>query len=347
MSGQVFKEFLHSARTAGKWQRLRQALTPQDKVGIVLYGEPDPDSLASGWALQHLLRPRVHSVRMVASQAVKREQNLRFLRALKIPVEFVAEIPWAAFSKTALVDAQPHFFHTAPPVPFDIVIDHHPRREQTAARCADIRPNYGSTATMVLEYLLIAGNSVPRKLATALWFAVRTDTDNLSRMVHTADLAAYSYLYRKSDRAMVQWLEQRDIPAAFRELYIRGLYLLDPSRARDVVYLGDVPQADACVHVADFLARFIGVRWLAVAGIAQEMLYVIFRGGSYGINVGGIARRKLDAYGSAGGHRDKARAEIPVATLTQTLKMPLTDVRVEQWLRGVLLGRAHAARAAQ
>jgi len=344
MSSQVFKEFLHSARTAAKWQRMRQMLTPQDKVGIILCGEPDPDSMASGWALQHVLRPRVHTIRMLATQPVKREQNLRFLRTLKIPVEFVTDIPWSTFNKTALVDAQPHFFHSPPPQPFDIVIDHHPRRESPGLRCADIRPNYGATATILLEYLLVAGVSLPRTLATALWFALRTDTDNLTRLVHTADLAAYSFLYRKSDRAMVHWLEQSDIPAAYRELYIRGLYLLDPARGRDVIYLGDVPQPDACVHVADFLARFMGVRWIAVAGMARQMLYVIFRSGNFSTNVGSIARRKLESFGTAGGHRDKARAEIPAATLASVLNAPLTDVQVEQWLRTVLLGKPHPSR---
>lgn len=340
MSGQVFKDFLHSARTTAKWHRLRQLLTPQDKVGIILHGEPDPDSMASAWALQHLLRPRVHSVRIIATQPVQREQNARFVRLFKIPLECLQEVPWTTFTKTALVDAQPHFFHTPPPVVFDMVIDHHPRRAPAAWRCGDIRPNYGSTATILVEYLLVAGLALPRKLATALWFALRTDTDNLTRLVHTADLAAYSYLYRKSYRTMVQWLEQSDIPAAYREFYIRGLYLLDPARGRDVIYLGDVPQPDVCVHVADFLARFMGVRWLAVAGIAREMLYVIFRSGTYAVNVGSIARRKLESYGTAGGHRDKARAEIPAATLAQVLNGPLTDVRVEQWLRGVLLSKA-------
>ncbi|MCX7847517.1 MAG: hypothetical protein N2595_05775 [bacterium] len=346
MTAQVFKDFLHSARTTAKWHRMRHLLTPQDKLLILLHGEPDPDSMAAGWAFQHLVRPRVHSVRLVATQPVKREQNVRFLRTLKVPIEFVDAVPWDSFTKIALVDAQPHFFHSPPPVPFDIVIDHHPRRQASPLRCADIRPNYGSTATILLEYLLVAGVPLPRKLATALWFALRTDTDNLTRLVHTADLAAYSFLYRKSDRSMVQWLEQSDIPAAYREFYIRGLYLLDPARGRDVIYLGDIPQPDVCVHIADFLARFMGVRWLAVAGIAREMLYVIFRSGSYSVNVGSIARRKLEPFGSAGGHRDKARAEIPATTLAKILNLPLTDVRVEQWLRSVLLGtprtRAHA-----
>ena len=338
MSGQAFKDFLHSVRTAEKWDRLRAMLTPRDKLGVVIHGEPDPDSLASGWALMYLLKSRVASIRLFATQPVRREENVRFLNVLRIPLEVVQAIPVKELTKTAVVDAQPDFFQPALGFTFDIVIDHHPKQGRYSFKFSDIRPDYGSTATMLLEYLLWSGNVLPKNLATALWFGLRTDTDNLDRTVRTVDLAAYSYLYRRSNRRMIQWLEQSAIPSSYRDFFMKGLYAMDPHHKQAVIMLGEVPQPDACVHVADFLARFVNVRWVAVAGVHGTTLFIILRGGAFGINVGRIARLKLGAFGSAGGHHDKARAEILTTKLASLFGAHPTNERIEQWLRSVLVG---------
>ncbi|MCX7002815.1 MAG: DHH family phosphoesterase [bacterium] len=339
MSGHVLKDFLHNHQTMGRWERLRRLVTPQDTLGIILYGEPDPDSLAAAWALRHLFRPRAHAVEIVAQQPVRRAQNVRFFNVLKIPLKVVDEIPWQAYTKLALVDAQPDFFQPAPAVPFDIVIDHHPKRAKCQARFADIRVSYGSTCTILLEYILCAGDMLPKRLATALWYGLWIDTDKLTRAVSAQDMAAISYLYRKADAETLRWLEQTQIPGAYRPLYQLGLDTLAQDEKRALVFLGDIPQPDACVHVADFLSRFGGVRWVATAGVFEQKLYVILRSGMYGVNVGRIARQKLGAFGSAGGHLDKARAEIPLAGLAETLHTEPTLAHLDAWLHSVLLPR--------
>jgi nanoRNase/pAp phosphatase (c-di-AMP/oligoRNAs hydrolase) len=346
MSGHILKDFLHNYQTVSRWERLRRLVTPQDTLGIVIYGEPDPDSLASAWALRHIFRPRAHTVEILAQQPVRREQNVRFFNVLKIPLKIVPEIPWQAYSKRALVDAQPDFFQPPPALPFDIVIDHHPKRTKCHARFADIRCGYGSTSTILLEYILCAGDTLPKRLATALWYGLWIDTDKLMRAVSSQDLAAITYLYRKADADTLRWLEQAQIPAAYRPLYQCGLEIMARNDQRALVSLGEIPQPDACVHVADFLARFSSVRWVAVAGVFQQTLYVILRSGMFGINVGRIARQKLGAFGSAGGHLDKARAEIPLARVAEALGSEPTPARVDAWLHRVLLPRRTRAAAA-
>ncbi len=345
MSGHILKDFLHNHQTMRRWERLRRLVTPQDTLGIIIYGEPDPDSLAAAWALRHIFRPRVHAVEIVAQQPVRREQNVRFLNVLKIPLKVVDEIAWQAYTKRALVDAQPDFFQPAPAVPFDIVIDHHPKRTKCQARFADIRVSYGSTCTILLEYILCAGDTLPKRLATGLWYGLWIDTDKLTRAASAQDMAAISYLYRKADVETLRWLEQTQIPGAYRPLYQRGLAALAQDDKRALVCLGEIPQPDACVHVADFLARFGGVHWVAVAGVFEQRLYVVFRSGMYGVNVGRIARQKLGAFGSAGGHLDKARAEIPLARLTDILHAEFTPAHLDAWLHSVLLPRRARAAA--
>ena len=339
MSAQVFREFLYSNRTARKLDRLRAQVSPHDSLGIILYGEPDPDALAAGWALMHLLRTRVQNITILSSQPIRRQQNLRLMSALKIPLTVAADMPWEDFTKLALVDAQPDFFDSAPPRTFDIVIDHHPKRGKYSFKFSDVRPRYGSTSTMLVEYLVAAGGRLSTQLASALWYGLRTDTDNLSRSVHTADLAAYVYLYRHSNRDLIQWLDQSEMPSAYRDYFIKGLQSLSPGDKRLVVYLGELPRPDVCVMVADFLSHFIGLRWVAVGGRFKDKLHVVFRRGAYNVNVGRIARSKLNEFGSAGGHQDKARAEIALELIAEQCNGSASDDDVAAWLDSALLRR--------
>jgi len=333
----TFLDTLHNERTIDKWDRLRRVVSPRDKVGIILYGEPDPDSLAAGWALQRLLRTHVYSSKIISNQPVKRNQNIRLVKALKIPLEVHSEIPWNDFTKLAIVDAQPNFFKPEPPVPFDIVIDHHPRKSHYSFKFSDVRQDYASTSTILLEYLVRAGIPVSKKLATALWFGLRTDSDNLSTPAHNSDLAAYGYLYRRSDKNIIQWLERSEVPLSYRNFYKKAIETLDTNTKRTLVYLGDVPKPDACVMTADFLARFIGIHWVAVAGVSKDTLYVILRSGSFGTNVGRIIKQKLAHFGSAGGHQDKARGEFILSELPIKFDKENMHQRIEEWLQCALI----------
>ena len=171
-----------------------------------------------------------------------------------------------------------------------------------------------------------------------MWFGLKTDTDNISTSANAADVAAYGYLFSKSDRNLVQWLEISEIPVAFRDYYIKGLEMIESKNKRLLVFLGNINSSDACVQLADFLCRFIGLRWVAVAGQCNGTLYVILRGGAYGVDVGRIARQKLGVYGSAGGHQSKARGEIPVADIKKELSGKADEDAINDWLHSVLIG---------
>ena len=79
-------------RTAKKWQRLQGLLKKEDKVAILMYGEPDPDSLSSAWALKELLTGKVEMVELIALAPIRRQQNLLFAKKLKIPFSTQPEV---------------------------------------------------------------------------------------------------------------------------------------------------------------------------------------------------------------------------------------------------------------
>ena len=51
---------------------------------------------------------------------------------------------------------------------YDAIIDQHPKTKKWDAPYVDIRPEYGATATILIEYLRNAGIKPSMKLGTAL-----------------------------------------------------------------------------------------------------------------------------------------------------------------------------------
>ena len=98
----------------------------------------------------------------------------------------------AGYDRVALLDVQP--FHS-PDIPthVDLVIDHHPRRTNYTARIKDVRPRYGATSTIMTEYLLASDTPISSRLATALLYGIKTDTQLLGRddYLVLADYQAY------------------------------------------------------------------------------------------------------------------------------------------------------------
>jgi len=93
-----------------------------------------------------------------------------------------------------------------------------------------------------------------------------------------------------------------------------------------MVHLGDrVPSGDALVQVGDFLLRVEGVSWSVVSGVVKDRLIVVLRSDGWRKDAGKVAARAFGRYGTAGGHREAARAEIPLANIRDLIIEGNTD----------------------
>ncbi len=103
---------------------------------------------------------------------------------------------------------------------------------------------------------------------------------------------------------LLQWLP----------LFSRAFRSLQNCRKGAHAHIGDVKSPDLLVAIADFFTRVHGLRWVAVSGVHQEILVVIFRGdGSQDMGV--LASSNFGEVGSAGGHKNMARAEVPLQAI--------------------------------
>ncbi|MEF2229892.1 MAG: phosphoesterase, partial [Pseudodesulfovibrio sp.] len=80
-------------------------------------------------------------------------------------------------------------------------------------------------------------------------------------------------------------------------------------------HCGKVENPDILVIVADFFTRVHNVPWVVVSGTADDKLVVILRGDGMRRDMGKMAQSLMNGLGSAGGHKQAARAEVEVAAL--------------------------------
>jgi len=76
----------------------------------------------------------------------------------------------------------------------------------------DVRQHYGSTSTIVAEHFTDSGLDLRKRVATVLFFGIKTDTHGLSRRTTRFDLQAYARLAFSIDRYMLSEIGNPPVP---------------------------------------------------------------------------------------------------------------------------------------
>ena len=176
----------------------------------MLHNDPDPDAMASGLALRNVLRRTKTTAIIGAIQGVTRPENLRMVNLLDIHVEAITPDSLKEYDRIAMVDVQPHYFGGLIDR-VDLVIDHHPEQPGYTAVFKDIRADYGSTSTILTEHLRAVDVNISERTATAMLYAIKSDTLFFNRQTNRVDLEAFSYLYPLADAALIRKMEGAEI----------------------------------------------------------------------------------------------------------------------------------------
>lgn len=308
------KEVLRRSQTAGRVATLR-ALVKDKPVLSIIWGNPDPDAMGSAYGLRELIGEDAREYQICYLGEFTRPENEAMADVIGIPMQKYREGMIGEDTVVVTTDAQPSFFKMNGSLRFDVVIDHHPVAEKAEVAYSDLRPDYGSTCSILTEYFLACGRKIHRKLAVALMYGLKTDTNNLTRNVSDADVAAFQTLRPLVDENMLRTIELTQFPAEVLDTFA------DAIRHRktfgDVLfsYLGEQQNPDICVTTADFLIRTEGINWAITAARTADRLVVVFRCTGFRTHAGEVAEALFLEFGTAGGHRTMARAELDPAKI--------------------------------
>ena len=305
---------IHYRNTAkDRLQAFWEVFSKDDDVLVII--NADPDSLASAMAVKRLLRYRVKNVVIAHPNEIRRMNNVAMVERLKIPLERLNNIKIGDYTRIVMVDSQPSHLPCFEKLKIDAVIDHHPISGTWEAPFTDIRPDYGAVSTMMVEYLKAANMKPSVSLATALFYAIKVDTQNFEKKSKVADGIAFRYLFGIANRDLVRKFELTDLRRSELKYFNIAFQELKFSKRRYYTHVGRVRSPDVLVIIADFLNHVGEIDWVFVSGVHGEKLVVIFRCDGYRKSAGKLASRTFGALGSAGGHKEAARAEVPLKNL--------------------------------
>ncbi len=305
-----------SADTPDRVEKLSAVLDGAKTLLIVVQNSPDPDAIAAAAALREIANQRLNIACTVAyAGTVGRAENQALLRYLGLATRPLNGLELNRFDRIAMVDAQPGAGNVAfdPAVRLDIVIDHHPiRRETRSARFTDIRSRYGATSTILYQYLIEAGVEIPPKLATAMVYGIRSDTQELGRESTRADLEAYVALYPAANARALGRIVSAPVPRSYFSALRNALDAGTVYGNRVVSYLGKLENQEMIAESADLLLRVEGVSWSLCLGVVDDCLHASLRTNDSELNAGHVARRLAGRHGFGGGHHTLAAVQIPL-----------------------------------
>ncbi|MFN2177167.1 MAG: DHH family phosphoesterase [Anaerolineales bacterium] len=296
-------------------EKLRAAFGNVSRVLILPHNDPDPDAIASALGLRYLLAQKFNLVASVAYKGfIGRAENRALVGYLGNPLIRFRNSILDEGVAVALVDTQPGVGNHPLPERHSaaVVIDHHGLVPGTeTAQYADVRPEIGSTSSILTEYLIKAGVEPSKELATALFYGIKTDTMGLSRHANVVDISAYFHLQPKIDVKALGKIEQAQVPLTYFKSIDNAMHsgkIFDNDVL--ITYLGKLDYPDKCAEIADFMMRMQGITWVFCMGVFRRELILSARTISEEMRAGKLVREIIKDKGTAGGHGAMAAGHI-------------------------------------
>ena len=320
-----------SAATRGLLADLLRVLERPGPLVILPHDNPDPDAMASAVTLKYLVSRHLEKEAHIAlGGIVGRAENRAMRTYLNITLVPVQDVRFDADVQVALVDTQPGRSNNSLPdgvVPA-VVIDHHPAyAEYPGIPFLDLRDQYGATSTILTEYLRESKLEIEPKIATALFYGINAETQDLGREATASDIEASHFLYPYTNKRRLAKIENARVPREYFRVFREAIDRAALYDHRVVVsLLGEVQYPDMVAEVADFLPRLDGAEGAAAIGAYNGCLYCSVRTTDRETNAGDFLQRVLGAK-SAGGHDMIAGGRVPVGEEPAQRVQAACDVR--------------------
>lgn len=310
---------MEEQRTRAKIDELLHVCKRKGPILVLTQDNPDPDAMASGAALREIIRVRLKKRVVIGYGGIAgRAENRAMIDLLHIGARRLTEAQLDRFGTICLVDAQPHsgnnllgLGRTA-----HVVIDHHlsSRKRTWDASFVDIRPHIGATSTILFEYLRAANVPMNTNLATALFYGIQSDTQDLGREASSADVRAYQELFLLADKKKLARIHHAPVSIDYFKMLAASLADCLVAGTTIISCIHACKDVDMIAEVADRMLHTEGVRTTVCYGLRDNVLYLSARALDARGNVARRMRRVVKGLGSGGGHATMAGGQVPLGT---------------------------------
>lgn len=283
---------------------------------IVTHDYPDPDAIATAYALQYLAE-RAYGIksRIVYKGIIGRVENRAMVNFLKIPIHKIHSTDIVKYDHAALIDTQPDFENN--PYPRNrkvtMVVDQHPYVKKPFSEFMIIDTECGATSVILTQALLLSGLEIPKRIATALAYGILSDTLNLYR-AHRADIIqTYLDILPLCDMRALIRIQNPPKSKKFFSTLNRGLQGARAFRGVIISHLAEVEHPDLVSEIADFLLTYKGMERSLCTGRYKGKLHVSLRSNRPTDETPEILRDIFNDRKEAGGHDRVAGGSFYVA----------------------------------
>jgi len=314
----------------------RQSLSP---FLILPHDYPDPDALASAFALNFLAREGYGiESRIAYSGVIGRKENRAMVSILRIPVHRLRPGDLKKYKQIALVDTQPSFTNNSFPKnrKAAIVIDQHPSEINPAADLVLVDTGCGATCVILAQALLLQNVEIPERVATALAYGILSDTLNLYRARRPDVVQTYLSILQHADMRALAQIQNPVRSKRFFATLARCLNEALVYRTLIVAHLRVIENPDLVSQMAEFLLTYKAVRWSMCSGRYKGGLHVSLRSTNPDAEAGEKLREAFGNRKQAGGHGAIAGGSLRVgANATEDVWHEKEQTLVERLLKGL------------
>ncbi|OED84869.1 DHH family phosphoesterase [Vibrio crassostreae] len=288
-----------------KFESFLERLKGDDRIIIQAHDFPDHDAISSAYALAYLLKSKGLRPYITFHGYIDRVSLRNLIDWLDIPIYQPKDLKPQPDDKIIVVDGCIGEKNVIDFPGLEVgVIDHHQVKAPDFVWYSDIRSNYGSTATIMVEYYRYFSLQMPQNIATALLVGLSFDTANFTRGVGTADLKALLYLQAKANNDMVNKICRNQVE--FHELKL-FYSMLDSLRREKNAAFAVLPEGcpkNMLGVLGDFLLSVDELDIVVLTARNREKTFISLRSECSKNNVAKIVRRALNekGIGFGGGH---------------------------------------------
>ncbi len=303
-----------------RFRKLLRLLQEKRNILVTTHRYPDPDALASGWALCLLLTAQLPqaSITMSVKDQLSGGVNEVFIRQSGLKLAPWDDAALANFDAIILTDVLPDVAYS--PLPAGLaplaVIDHHRSRRRPKCPFCDIRTDVGATSSIIFSYYMEVEEPISPDLAATLLYAIESDLAGAAGQPGELDNIALSSLTLLANTRKLYQMRYVDLPQSYYICYHSGLSNAMYYDNAILSHLDTIDSPEKPAMVADFLLRFEPVQWALVTAVYENRLVISLRTSSAKLSAADMIRRLLRGDGEGGGHRTKAGGFIPLETST-------------------------------
>ncbi|MDE7436339.1 MAG: DHH family phosphoesterase [Lachnospiraceae bacterium] len=283
------------------------------KTYIQTHNFPDPDAVASAFALQNFLKQHGILTDICYDGRIEKLSTRKMLTVFGIEAKSREEIENIMREEDyiIMVDSQKYNANITDFIGDEVAcIDHHPTMIECAYAYKDVR-RVGACATIIAEYFRQTDTPMDSVVAAALAYGIKMDTADFIRGATDLDVDMFAYVYRIADVQKLVTMYTNVME--FSDLKAYGAAIDSIQVYQNVGFAAipfDCPDALIAI-ISDFILSLDVVDISIIYAVRSDGIKFSMRSALLEVDAGNVIDKALQGYGNGGGHPSMAGGFIP------------------------------------